>query len=108
MRYLFSLALAACLLTGCNTPPQVAAFNTLSVVETTADVGYNRYIALIVAGTIPATSLPAASKAYNTLHASIALAAALDQAGTNALAPANVTSELNDFSNIVLPLIAGH
>jgi len=41
------------------------------------------------------------SKAYNDLQAALTLAAAADQAGTNAIAPAELEAEFGDLVNLI-------
>lgn len=86
---------------GCTTSQQKTTFNALSTVETLADASYSNYVALVIKGNAPTNQLPQVSKAYNDLHAAITLAAALNQSGTNALVPTNVTVELTDLLNLI-------
>jgi hypothetical protein len=100
---LLSLAFAICavFIAGCTTTAQTTTFNTLQTIETTADASYSTYVGLVIKGSIATNSLPQISKAYNDLHSAIALAATLDQSGTNYLVSTNITVELTSLVNLI-------
>jgi hypothetical protein len=111
LQFLLTSATVSALIFGlvaCTTSVQTTTYNALATVEATADTTYSNYVAQVIKGTIPTNSLPTVSQAYNTLHAAIAAAAAVDQAGTNALVPANLTAELTAFVQLVVTATQGH
>lgn len=102
------LAILTLGLTGCTTSQQQVTYNSLSTIESVADTGYSNYVSLVIQGKIGTNSLPQISQAYNSLHAAIATAAALDQSGTNALVSSNITIELTDLINLITTATATH
>lgn len=102
-----TLLIAACIaVTGCNTTQQTTGFNALQTIESSADAGYSAYLKLVVAGSISTNSVPDISHAYNDLHAAINAAAVVDQAGTNALLQANITTEAAALGALISTAIA--
>lgn len=102
------LTLLACvaLFVGCTTSQQTTGFNTLQTTESIVDTGYSNYLHLVITGQLSTNSVPAVSKAYNDLHAVINTAAVVDEAGTNALLQANITTEAASFATLVATAIA--
>lgn len=100
-----SLALAASIvtvsLTSCTTPQQTVTYNSLFSIEALGSAAYSGYVGSILAGTTTTNNLPAVSKAFDDFQAGVALASALDQASTNALAPANLMLEFNALTNLI-------
>ena len=86
---------------GCTTSTQRTTFNTIASVEATASASVNAYYTAVLKGQASTNGVPLVSNAFNDLQASLTLAAAADQAGTNALAPANLTAELTDLLNLI-------
>lgn len=103
-----SLAICGVFFTACNTTQQQTTFNALATIEATADTGYSNYVSMVIAGTLPTNQLGTISKVYNDLHASIALAANLDQAGTNVLVPTNITTELGSLLSLIQVATTNH
>ena len=93
--------LSAFVFVGCTTPQQTVAYNSIASVEATANAAIGGYYTLVVRGAAPTNSVPAVSRAYNTLQAACTLAAAASQAGTNALASDTLNSELTDLVNLI-------
>jgi hypothetical protein len=93
-----------CLLAGCGTPPQTVAFNTIGSVEATATTTYDDYVKLVIQGTVSTNSVPQVSKIFNQIQASGLVAEVASAAGTNALAPAELTEELATLVNLVSTL----
>lgn len=104
---LVSLALAG-ILAGCTSSQQQITYNSLATIEATADTGYSNYVTLVIKGSLPTNQLPTISKAYNDLHAAVALAATLDQASTNAIVGTNVTVELTSLLQLIATATQGH
>lgn len=102
------LTFLAYLFVSCTTSQQQTTLNSLSTIEAVADTGYSNYVSLVIQGKIGTNSLPQISQAYNSLHAAIATAAALDQSGTNALVSSNITIELTDLINLITTATATH
>ena len=99
-----AIVLATVLFTGCNTASQRAAYNTLYSVESTASTAVDGYFALVIKGTIPTNDVPIVSQKFNQIQTACALAAAASEAGTNAIAPANITAELVDLTAFIATL----
>lgn len=95
------VALPVVSITGCNTSQQTIAVNSLSAVESTATAAYNGYLTLVVQGKVRTNDVPTVSHAFNQLQADIVLAAVSLQNGTNALAPASITSEATNLVNVI-------
>lgn len=93
-------------LVACSTTQQTTTYNALQTVELTADTGYSNYVNLVITGKVSTNSLPAVSKAYNDLHGAIALAASLDQSGTNVAVPTNITTELTYLVNLIATAVS--
>ena len=85
----------------CNPSQQKVAFNSIASVEQTATAAVNSYYALVINGKVPTNNVPTVSRAYNDLQASVTLAATISEAGTNALAPAALSVELNALLNLI-------
>jgi len=101
--------LAACLLAGglivgCQSPPQVVAYNTINTVEQTATVAVNDYFQLAIKGTVSTNGIPTVAKAFNDLQTAGALAAAASQAGGNALASSNLVVEASSLGALITTL----
>lgn len=90
---------------GCSTTQQTTAYETISGIETTATVAYGSYIDAVIGNRSPTNNVPGISQAYDSLQAALKLAAATSEAGTNAIAPANLVTEGTDFLNLITPLI---
>lgn len=106
--FLSASLVVVAIVVGCTSTTQTTTYNALATIEATADTSYSNYVALVIKGTIPTNSLPTVSKAYNDLHSAIALAATLDQAGTNAIVGTNVTAELTALITLITTATQGH
>ena len=95
------LVTASGVFVGCNTTQQRTAYNTIFTVEQTADTAVDGYFALVIKGTVPTNSVPIVAQRFNQLQAACTLAAAASQAGTNAIASANLTAELVDLTAFI-------
>lgn len=105
LKILFALIALATIIVACNITQQTTAYNTIAAVEVTATTAVNGYYALIIKGVVPTNSVPQVSRAFNDLQLACTLAAATAQAGTNALATANLTTELGDLTTLITSLI---
>lgn len=109
-----TFALALCCLavplaivtTGCHTPPQRTAYNSIFSVEQTASAAVDGYYAAVIHGQARTNEVPKVSAAFNDLQAACTLAASVDRAGTNAIAPAALTTELLQLTSLIATLIA--
>jgi len=111
MRKFKSLLLIAaliCITTAASCPHQRAEYNTIFAVEKTASAAYDGYVDMVIAGTLPTNDVPAVSLKFNQIQAACTLAAATSQAGTNAIAPAQLTAELVDLSAFIASLQTKH
>lgn len=109
MKKLLSILTLACLLAipvmqtvGCKSPnAQTTEEKTLASVESGATGLVNAYYAGVIKGQFRTNEVPIVSKSFNQLQADITLAATLVQAGTNAIAPANILVEFNELSSVI-------
>ena len=83
---------------------QRTAYTTIASVEATASAAVDSYYALVIRGVVSTNQVPTVAQKFNSLQAACTLAAAVDQAGTNAVATANLTAELQDLSAFILTL----
>jgi hypothetical protein len=88
-------------LTGCNTPQQTKAFNSIYSVHRTTLAAYDAYLAGVVAGTVKTNDVPKISKAFNTFQAATLVALDGVQFNTNALAPGSLVVEAGDLINLI-------
>ncbi|MDE2107302.1 MAG: hypothetical protein KGL39_59440 [Patescibacteria group bacterium] len=97
------IAIAALAITvaACSTTQQDTAYKTIATTETAASAVVDGYYALVIKGVLPTNDVPNVSKMFNDLQAAGTLAAATSQNGTNALAPAQLTDELNRLITLV-------
>ncbi|MDE2101570.1 MAG: hypothetical protein KGL39_30270 [Patescibacteria group bacterium] len=95
---------ATMLLSGCNTPQQRIAYNTIFTVEQSASTAVDGYYSLVIRGTVSTNSVPEVSQKFNQLQAACTLAAATTESGTNAVAPAELTTELSDLLTFISTL----
>ena len=86
---------------GCSTTAQRTAYNTISSIDATATVAVDGYYTLVLQGKVPTNSVPAVSKAYNELKLAEQVAETASQAGTNALAPANLILEASQLGTLI-------
>ncbi len=93
-RALFIVAFIA-LAFGCTTSQQRTAYNTLASAETTATATVDGYYLACVKGFADTNGIPTVTKAYNKFQGVMQVAVLLAQNNTNALAPANVMTELS-------------
>ena len=91
-------------LTAMTCKTQRAAYNTIAGVEATASASFDGYLSAVIAGKIPTNSVPDVSLKFDQLQSAATLAAAADQAGTNALAPTALSAELTDLLTLVQTL----
>ena len=101
---LCALAFLSATFTGCNTASQRTAYNTIFTIEQTATVAVDDYYTLVLKGQLSTNGVPQVSKAYNDLQASVNLAIAVSQSGTNALAPANLVIEASKLGALISQL----
>jgi hypothetical protein len=86
---------------GCTTSAQRTGYNTIAGVEATASAALDGYLTGVIKNTISTNDVPKVTLAFDQLQAAATLAAAADQAGTNALAPAALNTELTDFTTLI-------
>jgi hypothetical protein len=105
--YLFAATCAAILAAGvlldvgCTTSQQTTAANTIGTVSATATAAYDGYCRAIITGIASTNQLPQVSSAYNDLLASCVVAESVAQSGTNALADANLVTEVNALVSLI-------
>lgn len=99
-----ALGLLTATFIGCTTASQRTEYNTLFSVEQTASVALDGYYTLVAKGMVPTNDVPTVSQKFNQIQAACALAAAASEAGTNAIAPANITAELVDLTAFIATL----
>lgn len=104
---ILSLVMATFVFCGasCNQNPQRTAYNSIFSVEQTAAAAVDGYYAAVIKGQARTNEVPNVSAAFNELQAACTLAASVDQAGTNAIAPAALTSELLQLTSLIATLI---
>ncbi|MDE2097291.1 MAG: hypothetical protein KGL39_08620 [Patescibacteria group bacterium] len=83
---------------------QKAEYTTIASLETTATASVNGYYTLVANGTVSTNGVPVVARMYNQFQADCTLAAALAEAGTNAVATTNLTTELQELSTIISTL----
>jgi hypothetical protein len=59
------------------------------------------YYSAVIKGLASTNAVPQVSSMFNQFQADATLAAAVDQAGTNALAPAALTAELANLTQVI-------
>jgi hypothetical protein len=102
MKHLFSSTFVClCLIAGCTTTQQTAAFNSISSLENTVVAAYDGYCAMVAKGVVATNGLPAVSKAYNKFQGGALIALDAVQYNTNALAPAALQQEANDVTSLI-------
>lgn len=90
---------------GCATNSQRTTFNTIASVEATASAALDAYDQAVISKKITTNSVPQVSEAFNALQQAATLAAAVDQSGTNALAPSALSAELTQFVTLISTLV---
>jgi len=103
MLILMSLAIALPFLgtTGCTTPQQTVAYNTLYSVEKVTVGAYDGYIDSVLHKLSTTNGVPAVSKAFNRFQASFLVALDAAQFNTNAIAPLSLATESQDVLNVI-------
>lgn len=89
----------------CNTTQQTTAYNTIASVDTAAKAAVDGYYTAAVKGLATTNNIPAIAKAYSEVEAGCVLAATTAQAGTNAVAPAELTQELQALLTLTSTVI---
>lgn len=92
------------MLTGCSTPQQRIAFNSLATVQTVTVAAYDGYAAGVVRGTIPADDLSKVSRRFDQFQAAFTVALDAVQYNTNALAPESLQMLSTDLLNLITQL----
>lgn len=93
------------LLSSCGTTPQRTTFNTIGAAEVTASAAVDGYYTAVINKVAGTNQVPQVSQAFNQFQAAATLAATLDQAGTNAIAPAALNTELTQLLSLVATLV---
>ena len=70
----------------------------------TASATYDGYLGAVLAGQVKTNDVPKVSQLFTQIQAGCALAAVADQAGTNAIAPAELTVEVSQLVALVATL----
>lgn len=86
---------------GCTTSQQTVTFNTLYGLENGVSSAYAAYTGLVIKGTVATNQVPAISKAFNTFQSAMLPALDAVQYSTNAIAPANLSTEASDILNLI-------
>lgn len=85
----------------CSRTQQMITYNTLYSVEHSVVAANDGYQALVIKGSLPTNDLPKVSARFNQFQAGFLVALDLAQYNTNALAPAALQVEAQDFINLV-------
>lgn len=91
-------------LTGCKSPPDRIAYDTIGGIDATATKAYDGISDEAIQGKVSSNDLHTASVVYDNLHKSLYLAAITASEGTNAIAPANLLSNSLAFAQLVLTI----
>lgn len=91
--------------TGCTTPAQRTAFATIGSVDTAAKAAFSSYISLVNDHIVGTNDLPKVATLYKQVENGCKVAEALAENGTNSLAPALLTDELNKLTTFVSSVI---
>lgn len=93
--------IGAVIITGCGTTGQRTAANTIESEQAVADSTVAGYYDGVLQGILTTNDVPTVSRSYNAFNASVRLEIELAQNNTNALAPANLTTEFNGLVTLV-------
>lgn len=91
-------------LTGCKSPPDRIAYNTIGSIDATATKAYDGLADEAIQFKVSSNDLRTASVVYDDLHKSLYLAAVTASEGTNSIAPANLLSNSLAFAQLVLTI----
>lgn len=105
---LLAAVLCCGVIVGCNTTQQTQAYKTIASIEAAAVAAYDGYCTAVIKGYATTNALPQVSQKFNQIQIACTVAAATSQAGTNALASAQLTSELSDLNALIVSLTATH
>jgi len=86
---------------GCQTPKQTLAYNTIYTIQKSTMAAYDNYLSQVIAGNAPTNGLPEVSDAFNKFQLSSQLAMSVVEWNTNAPA----TAQLESLSTDLLALI---
>lgn len=104
MKYLLSSIVCLAILVGCTTSQKTTAFKTIASAEATVNLANDGYQSLVIKGALPTNDVPKVSHLYNRFQASELLALDAVQFNSNALAPANLVIEGQDFINVIIAI----
>ena len=93
-----------CFTTGCHTPVQRTAFNTIYSVETGASTALDGYYALVIKGVVPTNDVPNIASLYDKLQADCTIAAAAAQNGVSSTATPELIAQAFSFTSTIATL----
>lgn len=88
-------------MTGCKSPPQRLAFNSITSVEQATSAAFDGYMSAAIDGTIASDAVPKIASAFNKFQKSYLVALDGVQYNTNALAPPSLIIESQDVINLI-------
>ena len=89
---------------GCTTSQQRVAHNTIFSVEQVASTAVDGYFAAVIKGKVSTNAVPEVTQRFNQLQAACTLAAATAEAGTNAIASSQLSTEAIDLAAFIATL----
>lgn len=98
---LMAIAAVCVFFSGCKTPVQRTAYNTISSVDQAASLAIDAYYALVIKGVIPTNSVPQVSDAFNKLHTDCIIAAAAAQNGISSTATPDMLLQLSNLTSLI-------
>jgi hypothetical protein len=101
MKTFFSSLLSLAILVGCTTSQQTTAFKTIASTDATVTTANDGYQSLVIKGVLPTNSLPQVSHIFNQIKADELIALDAVQFQSNALAPANLVIESQNFVKVI-------
>ena len=101
---IIGLAFAVGVTTGCKTPVQRTAYNTIASVEQAATVAIDSYYALVVRGVVATNEVPQVSAIYNKIQTDGQIAAAAAQNGVSATATPDMLLNLGSLTSLITTL----
>lgn len=98
---LMAIAATCVLLSGCHTPVQRTAYNTISSVDQAASLAIDGYFTLVIKGVVSTNDVARVSAAFNKLHTDCAIAAAAAQNGINSTATPDMILQLSTLTSLI-------
>lgn len=101
-----SLWIFGTILTGCKSPPDRIAYNTIGSLDTVAKTTYSGYLSSVLHGLARTNEVPEISLRYNQVEGGLLLTATISSEGTNSIAPQDLVSNVVSFVTYVGTLTA--